>query len=293
MFIIFLMMVLLSNYKVIRADSDKSQLEYLERYGYLELEDGDDIVATRSGQSVRRALLKFQAFAGLELTGEVDKVTRKKMNTPRCGVSDVIANFVLEGSKWQKQELTFSILNYPTTSRLSNKDVDRAVEKAFSIWQKGSNLVFKRNNFGTADIEISFGKYDHGDDQPFDGQGGTLAHAFFPQFGGDIHVDDSENWTVDEFNGKDFLQTIVHELGHSLGLDHSDVTSSVMAPFYRGWDPFLRLMDDDIKAIASLYGSKKKKQRINRRKPKISSDGGSLWKKHKSFGKYRARVSDS
>ena len=47
--------------------------------------------------------------------------------------------------------------------------------------------------------------------------GGTLAHAFFPIYGGDVHFDDDENWT-DNFNvGTNLLMTASHELGHSLG----------------------------------------------------------------------------
>ena len=41
--------------------------------------------------------------------------------------------------------------------------------------------------------------------------------------------------------GTNLKQTIVHELGHSLGLSHSDKREAVMAPFYRGWDPYLKL----------------------------------------------------
>ena len=99
-----------------------------------------------------------------------------------------------------------------------------------------------------------FGQYEHGDGDPFDGPGGTLAHAYFPQFGGDIHVDDTEFWSIDSYKGTNLLQTMVHELGHSLGLSHSDVREAVMAPFYRGWDPFLKLDQDDRRAIQALYG---------------------------------------
>ena len=59
--------------------------------------------------------------------------------------------------------------------------------------------------------------------------------------------------------GTNLLQTLTHELGHSLGLSHSDVNSAVMAPFYKGWQPNFALDPDDIQAIQALYGAKQTK----------------------------------
>ena len=69
-------------------------------------------------------------------------------------------------------------------------------------------------------------------------------------------MDDTEYWTIGEYKGTNLLQTMVHELGHSLGLSHSDVRDAIMAPFYRGWDPNFKLSADDKRAIQALYGKK-------------------------------------
>lgn len=103
---------------------------------------------------------------------------------------------------------------------------------------------------------------------PFDGEGGTLAHAFFPQnspgLSGDIHFDLDENWYHHERVGKvpknkrgvvSFRDVALHELGHSLGLAHSAAQDSVMFPYYQApsdGDPVLG--QDDILALYHLYG---------------------------------------
>ena len=109
-------------------------------------------------------------------------------------------------------------------------------------------------------IDISFNRFNHGDGDPFDGRGGTLAHAYFPIYGGNAHFDDSEFWTINSYRGTNLLQTAAHEFGHSLGLSHSDQFSALMAPFYRGYDSSLALDKDDVRAIQALYGKKIEKK---------------------------------
>ena len=55
-------------------------------------------------------------------------------------------------------------------------------------------------------------------------------------------------------SGTNLLQVASHEIGHSLGLAHSDVQQALMAPFYRGYMPYIDLHDDDIQAVQELYG---------------------------------------
>lgn len=115
---------------------------------------------------------------------------------------------------------------------------------------------------------MGFSRGYHGDSYPFDGSGMVLAHAFFPGnsetpgLEGDIHFDDDESWVdltdqerQEGVQGTDFFTVALHELGHSLGLSHSTVPTSVMFPYYKGWDEDSNnLLDyDDILGMYNLY----------------------------------------
>jgi len=164
--------------------------------------------------------------------------------------------YALQGSRWKVKDLTYRITQYPTSNQMNTVDVDKEVKKALSVWSDFTDLTFTQRKSGRVHIDISFLEGEHGDGDPFDGSGGTLAHAFFPVFGGDAHFDDSEFWTKDSFRGTNLLQTAAHEFGHSLGLSHSDDNGALMAPFYRGYEVKPKLNEDDIKAIQALYGKK-------------------------------------
>ena len=48
----------------------------------------------------------------------------------------------------------------------------------------------------------------------------------------------------------------MHEIGHSLGLEHTNVRGAIMFPSYEGYRPELDLASDDIAGIqvSSVYG---------------------------------------
>ena len=75
---------------------------------------------------------------------------------------------------------------------------------------------------------------------------------------GDVHFDDDEHFTHEAAYGVNLLWVAVHEIGHSLGLEHSNVREAVMFPYYKGYQgKDFDLKYDDILGIQSLYGKYK------------------------------------
>lgn len=79
-----------------------------------------------------------------------------------------------------------------------------------------------------------------------------------------IHIDDDEDWQYNIVGGiftrpgkmPDIIQTVIHGVGHLLGLNHSKLVESVMHPYAeRGiLGTSYALHHTDIKAVKDLYG---------------------------------------
>ena len=165
-----------------------------------------------------------------------------------------VLKFDASGGRWRHQDLTWCVESF--TEDLSEQQVLQAFEAAAVEWSRVTPLSFARvEACRSANLRIGFGVGDHGDNSPFDGLGGTLAHAYFPR-NGRVHFDDDERWTMQLRqwgNSPTDLQTVaLHEFGHALGLRHSNVKEAVMYAFYGG--SRRRLTQDDIDGIQSIYG---------------------------------------
>lgn len=165
--------------------------------------------------------------------------------------------------------LVCSVHSYPSqTSHLTLDLVDTLLTHAFKAWSDAAPLSFRRlpnDSTGAAaggDIRVSFSRLLHDDGYPFDGEGGTLAHAFFPgrdEVAGDTHFDNDEKWSYGGDSGRstDLFTVAVHEFGHALGLSHSSSDPSIMRPYYQGPVDNIanfKLALDDKLAIQQLYG---------------------------------------
>nr|CAD7573472.1 unnamed protein product [Timema californicum] len=242
-------------------------LKFMRKYGYLE-QGTIDSEALYTQEAFQDAIKVLQKFGSLPETGIMDNTTLKLMSSQRCGNPDVIRHkegrqkrYIIGSEGWKKREITYFVANW--SPKLGEEAVVDEIQRAFDSWSGYSRLTFRHVRDNTADIIIAFGRSDHRDGYPFDGPGGILAHAFYPyemgSFGGDIHFDDDEEWKINPGeleDGVDFFTVAVHELGHSLGLSHSPVSSSIMFPYYKGFQRNFQLDYDDILAMYQLYSAK-------------------------------------
>ncbi|XP_063909843.1 macrophage metalloelastase-like [Zophobas morio] len=119
-------------------------------------------------------------------------------------------------------------------------------QKAFDQWESVSNLKFNYNSV-KPDILILFSNtlFQHNHNSRC--QKGICSSSF----------DGKENWYFGKSGNTpdgqtNFYTVLLHEIGHTLGIEHSANNNSIMYAYYKG--DIDKLTQDDMWAIQYLYG---------------------------------------
>lgn len=172
------------------------------------------------------------------------------------------------GGKWNRTNLKWYVEKWCNT--LSQAETREMMVKAFKQWSDVSALTFSEaSGIGQADIVISFGDNRHytnvisgwctSDFNVVWKNYGTLAHAWFPTspyLPGDIHFCDLHKWapygSIDN-SSVSLLSVAIHEIGHSIGINHSQEPEAIMYASYNPQNIKYSLAQDDINAVRALY----------------------------------------
>ncbi len=172
-----------------------------------------------------------------------------------------MSEYSLEGPKWSSTTITWSFAaagnGFSSAISGAYQDIVRA---AIARWGQVSNITFKEvPDSAAVDIRVGWTKFTGSQvgeaDFSYTGAG---TNQFF-RAGTLVRLEDPSGRAVGSDMGAYYqgtastlYQTVLHEIGHALGLDHSTDPSNVMYASVGPTDPDIGA--GDIQGIQALYG---------------------------------------
>ncbi|MDX9925267.1 MAG: matrixin family metalloprotease, partial [Ignavibacteriaceae bacterium] len=166
-----------------------------------------------------------------------------------------LSNYTLSGQKWDKNNLKYYFIN--GTDDIGSDSEKSAFELAFSLWSSFTPLTFEEVFIESeADIKIRFAT-----NAEWATTGAALSGvgaSYYPEqdcMGNIILNDGYHNFSleINPENAKDLYYVALHEVGHVLGLCHSNNSNALM---YFDYSPRRTLSEYDIDGIRAIYPQK-------------------------------------
>ncbi|MDC1172655.1 matrixin family metalloprotease, partial [Alphaproteobacteria bacterium] len=157
------------------------------------------------------------------------------------------SSFQLSGSKWGdiqtvgssggEVSYSFATQNIPGQFRdfdsfITEDAFREEVTESFAAWENNADIRFQLvPDSAGVDIRLAW--------ENIDGSGGVLGQTTVPSFGAlsgvIVSFDADEDWFLggDSPPDKiDFSATVIHEIGHAIGINHSETPQSLMNGTY-------------------------------------------------------------
>jgi hypothetical protein len=241
-----------------RANGVELIQRYLWRFGYLDVGD-TGLMTGVVDAATSSAIRSFQEFFGLPRTCEFDEVTREVMARLRCGLPDLGSPAAFSTRcPWRQAVLSFAF--DVGTLDIAGTAEFQAVRTAIATWQVVCPLPF--NEVGPNQNPNVLIGWRPPNDPDLNMTGSIIAHADFPPDCGivtntlpkPLHFDDEHLWsTTGAATSLDVETVALHEFGHILGLQHSNILNAVMFPTIDLGELKRELTQDDREGILDLY----------------------------------------
>ncbi|CAK5093847.1 unnamed protein product [Meloidogyne enterolobii] len=218
-------------------------LDYLKEFGHLPKETGAK--EENITEELEYGIKHFQEFMNIPPKGIIDLPTLARMSWKRCGNLDKPIN---DPHIWEKTSLNWAINNYPNTGfPISLQQLRGLIKQAFSAWEIVIAIDFMEiEHINDANILFSFDEANENQSKTglgiATGTAGPLSN---------IWLSKNQNWSI--FQTQE--ETLIHEIGHSLGLEHIGDPNSVMFPMLERspGEQLPVISSDDVTRLRALY----------------------------------------